>query len=318
MKNLLFILGIIASFIICEISVRPFINFQKPIVDNNSLIIKKNLFLKQKERLRNNFEDYTFFIGSSTFARGIDCTVSVHFNCINLALDGGDSLSYIKTYELYFKDIHPKRIVFELTDIVFSEHDYSEFAIDSYLLGPIDHGREFFKKGFDINFKQSLKNEIDSYLLWSGLNYLSRRNRLANWPEYFENKLTRTSKEFSQSKMTTLNLLEENQTFFHPNHAKLENFITFIKNIARKGTEVVIVATPTAIDGSLDPPVLLTSVIFKRFIQMNKEKQIIFISDLTHKGLRPDYFSDELHHLNPDKGEEFLKVIIDQIKQRED
>ncbi|MFZ4712069.1 MAG: hypothetical protein ACOYL6_00020 [Bacteriovoracaceae bacterium] len=312
MKIFTFFAGIIVAFFVSEQVLRPTITIGPAIIDNNSFIIKRNYF--QSHISEENINSFSVFLGSSTFARGVHCNLQ-SFPCVNLSLDGGDATSYTESYERYLnKPFVPKRVILELTSITLSDIDYSGPAIEGYMKTPREFFHRYGHEGVTLGLKQSLKNQFDSYFLWSGLNYVSRRNRYVEWPELIENYIF-PNKKSKNLVIQTMN--NESKTFFDPNEKKYSQFLGLIKNLNQKKIEVVVIATPEKWNGVIDSDDLFKSRVFQDMIQLEKSKDIIFLHSLTKKYFHPQDFNDQLLHLRPDKVDNFLRVLSGLIIEKE-
>lgn len=308
MKNISFILGLLSAILILEILFRQKAEFPAPLTDNNSFIIKKENFDDYLKTHSGNLSEKNIFLGSSFFARGIDCQKSAELSCLNLSLDGGDSSSYDQTYERLIKGTRPKRIILELTPIVLAEYDYSGPAIKGYLDSPVDHLKAYSTQGLTADFKQSLKNQVDAELIGSGLNFFSRRNRFAEWPRIIEKKWG-----VEQPKATTP-AVEEISSYFNPQPEKLDLLENLVGKLNQQEIEVVIIATPERYEGVLDSEALHKSHVYKLLSSWHQEGKIRFIFDLTKKGLGQEALADELNHLGRDKLDLLAQILKREIE----
>ncbi len=311
MKNFFYILGLLSAVTGFELFFKGQTYFTSPLTDNNSFIPKKKAFDRYLETHNHSLNGMSIFIGSSFFARGIDCTNMTVVPCLNLSLDGGDARSYQETYLRFLRTLKPKRIIFELTQIVFADYDYSGPAIKGYLTTPWENLRPYIKRGLTSDFKQSLKNQVDAMLLSSGLNFFSRRNRFTEWPRLLEAKIT------GPKLAAPIKPDQEISAYFDPNQEKLKMFQSLLDELNRRGILVSVVATPENYQGEVDSPWLERSPVFMLFKTWEKEKKLSLIHSLTKQGLPKDSFADELNHLGRDKMGLLSGILQKEIKTRE-
>ena len=303
MRNLSFILGVVSAIVLLEGVFRLKADFSPPLTENNSFILKKEAFDDYLAAHAGDLRAQTIFIGSSFFARGIACEEMADLPCLNLSMDGGDARSFEQTYRRLLQGRHPKRIVFELTPIVFADYDYSGPAIKGYLETPVDHLHGYLSTGLTANFKQALKNQVDALLIDSGLNYFSRRNRFSEWPRLVWSPLN------PEAPKPAVALTSEVAAYFRPNPKKLATFLTLVNDLGTRGIPVFVIATPERFEGQLDSPRLQESEAYQVLAKLQSEKKLTFISNLTKRGLPESALGDELNHLAPSQLGLFAKIL---------
>jgi hypothetical protein len=304
MNNGQFFLGIILVFIIGELFLRQTVHIPSPLIDNNSFIVKKRNF---DQKL---VSDHILILGSSFFARAIDCSQTKKLLCFNLSLDGGDANSYAVTFDRFLKKTKPRAIVLEVSQMVFSKEDFSKPAIDGFIKTPQEHLAFYPKRGLTPDFKQSLKNQIDSYLLWSGLNFYSRRNRLVEWPLLIERKFF--NHENKNKTFDTKNMVSSYNT---PDQKKIVEFEMIIDHFNANKVPVFVFAVPDFYQGEIDNPDLVQSEVYRNLLSLEKLGKIHFVYDLTHKGLPKDAIADELGHLRPEDSNKLIEIIEKEVSK---
>jgi hypothetical protein len=282
--------SMISTIAALELAVRQSVHFSSPVTDNNSFIPKKWAFDKAVEKSLGDLRDTTIFLGSSFFARGLDCTEKPPIPCLNISLDGGDAQSYETTYVRWLMHQPMRAVVMELSQIVLADFDYSGPAIKGYIQTPIDHMTTFSQHGLTPEFKQSLKNQIDARLLWSGLNFYSRRNRLSDWPNLFAHKLWSADKTKASINQVEAEVMSYNK----PNQQKLKALTSVVYSLNQRSIPVYIVATPDIWQGEVDGIGLQDTVVYRLMEQWQKEGKIHFVSGLTRRGLSKSDISDDL------------------------
>lgn len=281
-----FFLSLILVLVAAELFLTPFIKLPKPNLENNS-------FIYSKRQLPPVVGEETYvFIGSSAFSRDIDCDLFPK-TCLNLSMDGADARIYDVLIRDYLYPMKAKKVVIELSSMVFVS-DYDTLgAMDTFLYSPDYFLKNFVSHGLSNKFKQSIKNQIDSYFFWSRLNFLSRRERLASWPTFLYSLI------FNKSDIPHTEKAEVFvNTYLSPDLERVELFKKLIIELRQKDIEVHVVSEPIEYQGVIDPEIVLNSPLILELKKLAADHQVKFHERFKTWGLK-DEMLDELQHYLP-------------------
>lgn len=280
-------ISIILIFVAAELFLIPFVNLPKPHLENNSFIYNQRHFPKMVD------ENTYVFIGSSAFARDIDCELFPK-NCLNLSIDGGDAKIYDLLIHNYLFPLKAKKVVIELSSLVFANDYESIEALDTFINPPSYFFKNFFTEGMNNKLKQSLKNWLDSYLLWSRLNFLSRRQRLAEWPTLINSRFHL----YLNLQHDKVDEVFEN-FYLKPDQQRVDLFKKLLLELRQKNFEVHIISEPTKYQGLIDPEVILNSPLISDLKILAADNGIKFHERLKDWGLREEML-DQVQHYYPE------------------
>ncbi|HXH73696.1 MAG TPA: hypothetical protein VNJ08_01930 [Bacteriovoracaceae bacterium] len=288
--------GIAFIFIACEVLARRFIKFLPAHLDNNSFIVKKRIFdeAKQKNELS---QDYVLFVGSSGFGRGLDClTPYAYTPCYNLSLDGGDAAFYLHLYKKFIRPLKnkPKLIVTELCEMTFGPAYDSATPIKNSVTSPMEHAASWWDLPLNVDFKQRLKNEVETYFLWSALYQLSRKERFAHWTDLIAKK-PRPALFVG--------------TFENTNPKKVENMTTFLKMAKEDGVKVLMLPQGELVEGIYSNRKLIHSGPYKAILDFEAQGLVDFHPFPEDEGYKREFFDGQLMHVKQDKVKDFTMAV---------
>lgn len=280
---------------VAELLAQRLIKFPAAHLDNNSFIVKRRIFEAELPSSR----DYIVFLGSSGFARGIDCLegpVEDVSRCFNLSLDGGDAESYLYTYKKFIGPLKfkPKLLILELCEMTFGPLYESKTATENYLIGPVEHLGDWWSQPFSSKFKQALKNEVDTLFLWSALYQLSRRERLAHWTDLLSRRKTPPPFVGDFSEAAPHKVVE------------LENLLKLAK---ADDVKVVMLAQGEILQGQYTNENLAKTKPYLAVFDLEQRGLVTFHAFPEKLGYETRFFNEGLIHVRLDQIVAFTKVI---------
>lgn len=295
-KMVRFVGGFFLVFMLGEILSRFLIQVPKPYLDNNSFVVKKRIFDSAitNKKIPDN---YILFLGSSGFARGIDCQLDIPNvdPCFNLSIDGSDANVYLEIYKRSISSLQPKpKLIFlELCEMTFSKEYDSQTVIDNYIKSPHEHLQNWWTFPLTNEFKQTLKNQVEPYFLTSALYQLSRRSRFEHWTTLFFPKA------------------EEGlgQIFLDADQKKIEAFRTLIEWIKKDGIAISVIAQGEVKDNVYSNQLLSKTEPYQIIFNLEKEGLLKFHAFPENEGFRSEFFTEGLLHVKYNYVQDYTSAV---------